>query len=112
MTKYREILRLHCQGISSRGIAASLACSRNTIRTVIARAAEEGIRWPLPEQMTDRVLQQTLIGKLSKSQEYKMPDLEFIHQELAKNGVSLTLLWKEYFENCRMENSRPLMYTR
>lgn len=111
MTKYREILRLHSQGISSRNIAASIACSRNTIRTVITRAAEEGIAWPLADHMTDRVLQQTLLGKLSKSQEYKMPDLEFIHQELAKNGVTLTLLWKEYFENCRMENSRPLMYS-
>jgi transposase len=111
MTKYREILRLHSQGISSRDIAASLACSRNTIRAVITRAAEEGIAWPLPDHMTDRVLRQTLFGKLSKSQKYKMPDLEFIHQELAKNGVTLTLLWKEYFENCRMENSRPLMYS-
>jgi len=111
MTKYREILRLHSQGISSRDIAASLACSRNTIRAVITRAAAEGIAWPLEDHMTERVLQQTLFGKLSKSQEYKMPDLEFIHQELAKNGVTLTLLWKEYFENCRMENSRPLMYS-
>jgi len=111
MTKYREILRLYSQRISSRGIAASLACSRNTIRTVITRAAEEGIAWPLPDNMTDRVLQQALFGKLSKSKEYKMPDLEFIHRELAKNGVTLTLLWKEYFENCRLENTRPLMYS-
>ena len=40
-----------------------------------------------------------------------MPDLEYVHQELAKNGVTLTLLWKEYFESCRLENSRPLMYS-
>jgi len=111
MTKYGEILRLHSQRISSRDIAASLKCSRNTIRAVITRAAEEGITWPLPEHMSDRVLQQSLFEKLSKSQKYKMPDLEFIHQELAKNGVTLTLLWKEYFEDCRMENSRPLMYS-
>ena len=111
MTKYREILRLHSQGISGRNIAASLKCSRNTIRTVIIRASEEGIAWPLPDKMTDRVLEQTLFGKQSKSQKFKMPDLEYIHQELAKDSVTLTLLWKEYFENCRMENSRPLMYS-
>ena len=111
MTKYREILRLHSQGISSRDIAASLECSRNTIRAVITRASEEGIAWPLPGQITDRALKQTLFGKQSTKQKYKMPDLEFIHQELAKNGATLTLLWKEYFENCRMENSRPLMYS-
>ena len=111
MTKYREILRLHSQGISSRNIAASLKCSRNTIRTVIVRVSEEGITWPLPDTMTDKVLEQTLFGKQLKSQKYRMPDLEYMHQELAKNGVTLTLLWAEYFENCRMENARPLMYS-
>jgi hypothetical protein len=75
MTKYREILRLHSQGISSRNIAASLECSRNTIRVVLARATEEGITWPLPDEMTGRALEQTLFGKHSKSRNYKMPDL-------------------------------------
>jgi transposase len=111
MTKYRDILRLHSQGISSRDIAASLECSRNTIRAVIARALEEEITWPVPDKMTDRVLKQTLFGKQSKSQTYQMPDLEYIHQEMAKNGVTLTLLWNEYFEQCRMGNVKPLMYS-
>ena len=111
MTKYRDILRLHNQGISSRKIAVSLGCSRNTIRAVITKASEEGITWPLPDKMTERILEQTLFGKQSKNQTYKMPDFEYIHQELAKNGVTLTLLWKEYFDSCRMGNSRPLMYS-
>ncbi|MCL2479609.1 MAG: IS21 family transposase [Treponema sp.] len=111
MTKYREILRLYGQGISSRNIAASLECSRNTIRAVITRAEEEGITWPLPDSITDRVLKQTLFGKQVTNSKYKIPDLEYIHQELAKSGVTLTLLWKEYFENCRLGNTRPLMYS-
>ena len=111
MTKYREILRLHSQRISSRNIAESIKCSRNTIRAVVTRAAEEGIAWPLPDHMTDKALEQALFGKQSKNQKYKVPDLEYIHQELAKSGVTLTLLWNEYFEGCRMENSRPLMYS-
>jgi len=111
MTKYREILRLQSQRISSRNIAESIKCSRNTIRAVVTRAAEEGIVWPLPDHMTDKALEQALFGKQSKNQKYKVPDLEYIHQELAKNGVTLTLLWNEYFEGCRMENSRPLMYS-
>jgi transposase len=57
------------------------------------------------------VLKQTLFGKQSKPQKHKMPDLEYIHQEMAKNGVTLTLLWNEYFEQCRKEGSRPLMYS-
>jgi transposase len=95
MTKYQEILRLHSQGINSRNIAASLECSRNTIRAVLARATEEGIIRPLPDEMTGRVLKQALSRKLSKSRNYNMPDLEYLHQETAKNGVTLTLLWKD-----------------
>ena len=72
MTKYREILRLNSQRISSRSIAASLHCSRHTIQAVITRASEEGIAWPLPDTMTDRVLQKTLFGKKPASQKYRI----------------------------------------
>ncbi len=34
MTKYREIIRLHCQGYSKRNIALSVSCSRNTAARV------------------------------------------------------------------------------
>jgi transposase len=111
MTKYREILRLHSQGISNRIIAVSLERSRNTVRSVLERAKELSIQWPLPDNMSDRVLEETLFGKRPISRKCKIPDFEFIHQELAKNGVTLSLLWNEYCEQCRMEGSRPLMYT-
>jgi transposase len=35
MTKYREFLRLHSQGISNRSIAVSLECSRNTVADTV-----------------------------------------------------------------------------
>ena len=34
MTQYRQILRLHSQGISQRSIAQSCQCSRNTVAAV------------------------------------------------------------------------------
>ena len=111
MTKYREILRLHSQRIGSRGIAESLKCSRNTIRKVLDRAEAEHIFWPLPDDVSDRQLEQMLFGKRARTQKRKMPDFEYIHQEMAHSGVTLSLLWSEYCENCRMEGSRPLMYT-
>ena len=49
MTNYREILRLHSQGISQRSIAASCACSRNTVAKVLNRAQELDVAWPLQE---------------------------------------------------------------
>jgi len=38
MIQYREILRLHSQGVSQRGIAAACRCSRKTIRDLVERA--------------------------------------------------------------------------
>jgi transposase len=78
---------------------------------VLERAAVENIIWPLPDDVSDRFLEQKLFGKRERTQKRKIPDFEYIHQELARNGVTLSLLWNEYCENCRMEDSRPLMYT-
>jgi transposase len=61
--------------------------------------------------MSDQFLEQKLFGKLVRIRDRKVPDYEYIHQEMARNGVNLSLLWSEYCENCRMEGSRPLMYT-
>lgn len=49
MVKYREILRLDAMGVSRRNIAFSCGCSRNTVKGVLDKSAEMGLRWPLPE---------------------------------------------------------------
>lgn len=63
MTKYREILRLHSQGISQRNIAFSCACSRNTVSKITQRADELGITWPLEKELTDGELRQRLFAQ-------------------------------------------------
>ena len=40
-----------------------------------------------------------------------MPDYDYIHNELLRNGVSKKLLWTEYMENCRTNGKEPLMYS-
>jgi len=92
MTKYRDILRHHNQGISSRNIAETLKCSRNTIRKVLERAATANIGWPLADNMSDHVLGQKLFGKQTATSKRRMPDFEYIHQEMAHSGVTLSLL--------------------
>ena len=47
MTHYRQILRLHSQGISQRSIAQSCGCSRNTVAVVLQRASAANLTWPL-----------------------------------------------------------------
>lgn len=45
MTNYREILRLNDLGISKQDIAAACECSRNTVASVLKRAAQHSITW-------------------------------------------------------------------
>jgi len=40
-----------------------------------------------------------------------MPDYEIIHRELGKQGVTLTLLWEEYCNECRQSNQTPYKFT-
>ena len=59
MTQYRQILRLHSQGISQRSIARSCQCSRNTVASVLHRASAANLTWPLDVE-TDADLERLL----------------------------------------------------
>ncbi|MZQ75496.1 MAG: IS21 family transposase [Peptoclostridium sp.] len=111
MTNYREILRLHSQGISQRSIATSCGCSRNTVSTTLKSAEEKEISWPLPQGMTDADLIKCLFPERVISSDRRLRDYEYIHKEMAKSGVTLSLLWNEYCETCRLSKEIPFMYT-
>lgn len=112
MTKYREILRLSSMGLSQRSIASSCQCSRNTVSEVLSRAIQKEVAWPLSEDVVDEDLQNMLFPeKAQQASSRKLPDCEHLHRELAKSGVTLSLLWSEYCEVCRLSNEIPLMYS-
>ena len=53
-----------------------------------------------------------LSGKEQKGNSpYAEPDFAYIHKELSKKGVTLTLLWQEYCDNCRANGQQPYMST-
>lgn len=56
MTNYCELLRLQSLGLNETEIAASLHCARNTVATTLQRAEAKGLKWPLPEGMSDKQL--------------------------------------------------------
>lgn len=111
MTNYREIMRLHSQGISFRSIAASLSCSRNTVSKVINQAKKFDLRWPMPESMDNEKICKLLFPADELNTSYQIPDYDYIHKELAKSGVTLSLLWHEYSEGCRIGNTIPYKYS-
>ena len=111
MTQYRQILKLHSQGISQRSIAQSCQCSRNTVAAVLQRAGAANLTWPLDVE-TDADLERLLFPeKQEQASLRRMPDFEKVSKELTRSGVTLKLLWMEYCEECRQLGEQPFMYS-
>jgi transposase len=108
---YREILRLSALGLSQRTVAGSLSRSRDTVSAVLARAAKLELQWPLPLELTDEELKKMLFPEKEKAASVKIPDCEYIHRELVKPGVTLTLLWDEYCQVCKNSGEIPYQYS-
>lgn len=111
MVNYREILRLRSLDYSQRQVAASVHSSRSTISEVYKLADEKGLIWPLPPDMSNADLASLFYPEKSAEHGRKMPDCSYLHKELAKPGVTLTLLWSEYCEQSRAEKLIPYQYT-
>jgi transposase len=111
MVNYREILRLKSLGHNKQQIAASVRSSRGTVREVLELASMHNLRWPLEDATTDRALQALFYPERVNKADRKEPDYQYIHDELAKDGVTLTLLWSEYCEACRLGGTIPYMST-
>jgi len=111
MTDYREILRLADIGLNRTSIGTALGYSRNTVADVLRRAQTKGLEHPLPDDLGDRELGEILFPEKAKSKYYKMPDCEKMHKELGKRGVTLTLLWEEYCNECRQNGEIPYAFT-
>lgn len=111
MTNHREILRLNSLGINNTQIAESCGCSRTTIVDVLRRTGECYLSYPLPDEMSDKQLSEMLFPSGKDKPTYKMPDYEYVHHEMAKSGVTLTLLWVEYCEQCRDSGKIPYKST-
>lgn len=112
MIDYREILRLLSLGYTQREISRSLHCSRNTVRDVWYMSKKNGIKWPLDDNVTNNDLAKQFHPEWNEADILRRePDYAFIHNELAKKGVNLTLLWSEYCTECYDVGDTPYMYT-
>jgi len=111
MTNFREILRLSSLGINNSQIAQNLGCSRQTVVSVLQRARELGLTFSAITETSDHELFSKLTPGKKIKPEYKMPDYEYVHKEMAKSGVTLSLLWVEYCEACRGSGEIPYQST-
>lgn len=95
MRKTKEILRLKYKlRLSNRKIARSCSISPETVGKVLQRAEKAGITWPLPDETENTHLEEFLFGKQTPFSGVKrpLPDMEYIHQKLRCQRVTLRLL--------------------
>ena len=112
MVDYREILRLDNLGYTKKDIASSVHSSRNTVSEVLTLAGNLHVCWPLDDDVTNQSLENLFYpGRNKDNEERLMPDYPKIHRELAKKGVTLTLLWTEYCLEASAAGKKPYMST-
>lgn len=111
MKNYKEILRLNSLGINNTQIAISCNCSRTTVINTLKRAAELNLDWEAVRNWSNEALAKKIIPSYAVIASYQMPDYEYIHREMAKSGVTLSLLWVEYCDQCRNTGFLPYKQT-
>lgn len=112
MTTYREILRLRDEGkMSQRGIAVSCGCAHSTVKRVLARSKDLCLSFENVKDKTDEQIMRLLFPKNLPVNVHQEPDYAYMHSELLKSGVTITLLWNEYCDKCKANGQIPYMHS-
>jgi transposase len=99
MRKIRDLLRLHFDcSLSNKQIGDALGVSKTCVHNALNRFKKSGIAWPLPADLSDSSLEQTLYKDPSAQPlaDTLLPNFEHIYRELARPHVTLKLLFDEY----------------
>lgn len=104
MRTVREILRLSLTTeLSDRQIARSVRCSHTTVARYAGLARQQSLDWAIISQMSDGDLRRLFYDEQSSASaltepRMPVPDWSHIHAELARKGVTLKVLWREYVD--------------
>jgi transposase len=109
---YKKILQLEAAGVSQRGIADVLSCSRNTVAGVVSTARSRGVVYGDIAVMEPAQVRALLVGQTERVCDRVAPDLAEVHRELARANVTLQLLWGEYVVRTREGGGVPYSYQR
>ena len=99
MSELKEILRLSLgRGLSQRKVARALGVGNGTVSEYLGRARAAGVGWPLPAELEEEERLEAAVLAPAKAAEpgcREKPDVKWIHAELRRDGVTLSLLWQE-----------------
>lgn len=98
MRTVREIIRLYDLGYSVRQTASSCNVSISTVSFYINRFKSSGTAYDTFISLTDEQIKALFLPEASKPLR-PLPDMEYIHTELKRKGVTIYLLWEEYIKD-------------
>lgn len=104
MRKIREILRLRFDSrLTHRQISASTGVSKGAVGEYLKRAEAARLTWDEARVMDDDTVEIRLFRAVGRSEPSPRGPIDFpwVHRELRRTGVTLTLLWSEYAEALR-----------
>ena len=103
MRHVRDVTRLKLAGMATREIARRVGTAPSTVRLTIRRFEAAGLTWPLPDDITDAVLEARLFASAGAGsgirrghRRHAEPDWAAVHRELKRKHVTLSILWEEY----------------
>lgn len=101
MRQIKEVLRLKAEHqLSVREIGLSCGLAASTVGDYLKRAELAGLKWPLPDALSEAQLQDLLMGTSATPPKIEtpraIPPWSKVHEELRRKGMTLQLLWREY----------------
>ena len=106
MRKLKDALRLKFEGGQShQQIAQALGISKGVVTKYVGLAVAAGLDWSAIAALDEAALERRLLASPRPSDTYAQADYGRIHQELARKGVTLMLLWEEYCAQVGDEHS-------
>ena len=99
MRKIREVLRLHDEcGCQNRDIALACCVSPSTVCDYLQRAERQRLTWEVAKELSEAAVEARLFARVGRCEPAARVaiDMDWIHRELRRDGVTLQLLWGEY----------------
>ncbi len=107
------ILQLRAAGLTQNVIANSHHMSKTSVGEVFRLAEENAISYnDVADKRPEEVYRLLFPEKCEAAPLFATPNYEYAHNELSRTGVTLKLLWKEYQDKCRAEETLPVGYTK
>ncbi|PHR95661.1 MAG: hypothetical protein COA68_16945 [Oceanobacter sp.] len=97
MSKISDVLRLKFESkLSHRDISSCLKIGPATVSGILTRFRNAGLTWPLPDELSEAVLEQNLFLAKACSTKKALPDFSLMHKEIKLRGMTKILSWQEY----------------